>query len=159
MCSSHKEVGTYLLWYGFSTAVFLARVYLELIVIIGRWYSNSFLWYIQIQVSELSKGVSNLMVSNIAFYTIPKVEVIYYTPGQPGVQSHRLNPQLGLTNSTTSSLYLPRLHGPQGRNTHATCSEISEQQRGKMVQFSFTLTDDCPESYNFRDERKFQISV
>ena len=46
---SHKEVGTQSLGFGFSMELFLAIVYLETIMIIGRWYSNDFLWYIQIQ--------------------------------------------------------------------------------------------------------------
>ena len=124
---SHKEVGTQSLRSGFSMELFLARVYPETIMIIGRWSRNAFLQYIRIQVTNLSKVISNLMVSTRSFYTIPESEVIYYTPGQPRVQSHRLNPQRVITNNTTSSLLIPHLNGPQGRNTHATCSEISEQ--------------------------------
>ena len=65
-------------------------------MIIGQWCSNAFIWYIRMQVRYLSKGISNLMVSTSSFYIIPEAEVIYYTTGQPGVQSHRLNPQQGI---------------------------------------------------------------
>ena len=129
----HKEVGTNSLRSGFTMELFLERVYPETIMIIGTWYSNAFLWYIRIQVSDISSGISDLMVSPRAFYTIPGAEVIYYAPGQLGVQSHRLNPQQGITNTTTSSLLLLRLNVIQGRNTHNTSSEIYDQKRGKMV--------------------------
>ena len=128
---SHKEVGTHSLWSGFSMELFLTRVYPETIMIIGWWSRNAFLRYIHIQLINLSKGISNLMVSTRSFYKIPKAEVVYYTPGQPGVQYRRLKPQQGITNNTTSSLSLPRLNFPQVRNTHATFSEMSEQETRK----------------------------
>ena len=119
---SHKEVDNHSLWYGFSIELLLARVYPETIMIIGWWSRNAFLRYNRIQVRYLSKGISNLVVSTRSFYTIPKAEVIYYNSGQPGVQPHRLNTQLGITNTTNYSLSLQHWNGPQGRNTHATCS-------------------------------------
>ena len=81
---SHKEVGTHSLCSGFSMEIFLAIVYPETVMIIGRWSRNSLPWYIQIQVSGLSKVISDLMVSTQYFYTLPEAEVVYYTPGQPG---------------------------------------------------------------------------
>ena len=47
------------------------------IMIIGRWSSNSVLRYIRIQVSNLIKGISDLLVSTRDFYTTPKAKVIY----------------------------------------------------------------------------------
>ena len=71
----------------------LAKVYPETIMIMGRWASSSFLRYIPIQVSDISKGISNLITNNHAFYTIPEIEVVYHASGQPGTdpQSLRLN--------------------------------------------------------------------
>ena len=46
-------------------------------MIIGRWSSNAVLRYIRIQVSNLIKNISNLMVSTRAFYTILEAEVVY----------------------------------------------------------------------------------
>ena len=62
-------------------------------MIMGRWASSAFLHYIRIQVSDLSKGIITLMKNNHAFYTIPEIEVVYHTPGQPNTnpQSLRLN--------------------------------------------------------------------
>ena len=63
----HKEVGNHSLWSGFYTEIFLAVVYPEIIMIIGRWSRNSFLWYIQIKFSEIRKCISDLMTGEKAF--------------------------------------------------------------------------------------------
>ena len=47
--------------------IFLAVVYPEIIMIIGRWSRNSFLWYIQIKFSEIRKCISDLMTGEKAF--------------------------------------------------------------------------------------------
>ena len=80
-----------MLRYGFAMELFLEIVYLEIIMIIGQWSINAFIRYIRIQFRYLSKDISDLMVSTQNLYTILEVEVIYYTPGQPRVQPHRLN--------------------------------------------------------------------
>ena len=87
---SHKEVGTHSILSGFTTEIYLAQVYLETIMIMGRWEISAFLRYIRIQVSEISKGISTLMTSNHAFYTILEIEVVYHTPGQPDTDQQRL---------------------------------------------------------------------
>ena len=71
--------------------LYMEKVYPETIMITGRWASNAFLRYIHIQVSDLSKGISTLIKNNHAFYTIPKIEVVYNTPGQNDTDSQRLN--------------------------------------------------------------------
>ena len=63
--------------------LYLDKVYPETIMIMGRWASSAFLQYIRIQVSDISKGISTLIANNHAFYTIPEIEVVYQTPGQP----------------------------------------------------------------------------
>ena len=73
---SHKEVGTHSIRSGFAMEFYLAKVYPETIMFIGRWASSTFLRYIRIQVSDLSKGISTLMEKNHAFYTIPEIEVV-----------------------------------------------------------------------------------
>ena len=70
--------------------LYLAKVYPETIMIMGRWASSAFLSYISIQVSDISKGVSILMKNNHAFYTIPEIEVIYHTPVQPNTDPQML---------------------------------------------------------------------
>ena len=87
---SHKEVGTHTIRSGFSMELYLAKVYPEPIMIMGHWASSAFLWYIHIQISDISKCISNLMTNNHAFYTIPEVEVVYHTPGQPNTDPQRI---------------------------------------------------------------------
>ena len=75
--------------------LYLAKAYPETIIIMGRWASSAFLRYIRIQVSDISKGIITLMTNNHAFYTIPEIEVVYHTTGQPNTdpQRMRLNKQ------------------------------------------------------------------
>ena len=68
---SHKEVGTHSIRSGFAMELYLEKVYPETIIIMGRWASSAFMRYICIHISNLSKGISNLMTKNHAFYTIP----------------------------------------------------------------------------------------
>ena len=62
--------------------LYLEKVHMETIMIMGLWASSAFLRYIRIQVSELIKGIITLMTTNNALYTIPEIEVVYHTPGQ-----------------------------------------------------------------------------
>ena len=70
--------------------LYLAKVYPETIMIMGHWASSAFLRYIHIQVRDISKGIRNLMTNHHTFYTIPEIEVIYHTPGQPDTDPQRL---------------------------------------------------------------------
>ena len=51
-------------------------------MIIGKCSITYFLWYVCNQVRNITKAISGLMAGNKVFYTIPKSEVIYYTPEQ-----------------------------------------------------------------------------
>ena len=68
---SHKEVGTHSIQSGFAMELYLAKVYPETIMIMGRWERSAFLPYIRIQVRDISKGISTLMTNHHAFKTIP----------------------------------------------------------------------------------------
>ena len=69
--------------------LYLAKLYPETIMIMEHLASSAFLRYIRIQVSDLSKGISTLMENNHAFYTIPDLEFVYHTPGQPDIDPQR----------------------------------------------------------------------
>ena len=69
--------------------LYLAKVYPETIMIMGRWASSSFLPYIRIQVSDLSKVIRTLRTTNHAFYTIPEIEVVYHISGQNDTDTQR----------------------------------------------------------------------
>ena len=94
---SHKELVTHSLQSGFSMKIFLSRVYLETILIIGIWSRNYFLWYTYIQAIDPRKDISDLIYGEKTLYTIPKSEVVYYTPVQSRTQSCRINSQRGNT--------------------------------------------------------------
>ena len=81
---------THSIWSGLAMELYLAKLYPEKIMIMGRWESSAFLRYIHIQVSDLIKGISNNITNHHAFYTIPEIEVVYHTPGQPDTDPHRL---------------------------------------------------------------------
>ena len=87
---SHKDMGTHSIQSGFAMELYLAKVYPETIMIMGLWASSAFLRYIRIHVSDLSKGISTLITNNHAFYTIPEIEFVYHTPGQPDTDPQRL---------------------------------------------------------------------
>ena len=70
---SHKEVGTHSIWSVFVMELYLEKVYLETIIIMGRWSSSAFMQYIRIQIIDLRKDISNLMTNNHAFYTILEI--------------------------------------------------------------------------------------
>ena len=57
-----KDTGTHLIRSGFSMALFLYQLHTKKIMIIGRWYRNTFIRYIQRQVKELSKVIIALVV-------------------------------------------------------------------------------------------------
>ena len=71
--------------------LYLDKVYPETIMIMERWESSAFLRYIRIQVTDLSKGISNLLKTNHALYKIPEIEVVYHTPGQDNTYPQRLS--------------------------------------------------------------------
>ena len=70
---SHKEVGTHSTRLGFAMELYLAKVYPGTIMIMRRWASSAFLWYIRIQVSDIRKGISTLITHKHAFYTITEI--------------------------------------------------------------------------------------
>lgn len=55
---------------GAAMAMYLAGVPVFTIMLLGHWSSDAFLQYIQKQVQELSKGVSQKMITNERFFTI-----------------------------------------------------------------------------------------
>jgi len=52
-------------------AMYLARVPVFTIMLIGRWSSDAFLHYIRCQVQEFSSGVASMMIVSQDFFMIP----------------------------------------------------------------------------------------
>ena len=72
--------------------LYLDKLYPEIIIFMGQWASNAFLWYIRIEVSDFNKGIITLMTKNRTVYTIPEIEVVYHAPGQNDTDPQRLIP-------------------------------------------------------------------
>ncbi len=68
---SPKDLGLHSARSGAAMAMFLARVPVYTIMLLGRWSSDAFLRYIRKQVKEFSKGISKKMLKNDKFFTIP----------------------------------------------------------------------------------------
>jgi hypothetical protein len=56
---------------GSAMAMYLAGIPVFTIMLLGRWSSDAFLRYIRKQVKEFSKGISDKMIQNENFFTIP----------------------------------------------------------------------------------------
>ena len=87
---SNKDVWTHSLCSGFTMEIFIENLYSKIIMIMRRWASNAFLWYIRIQVRNLSKGISTLMTIKHAFYTIIEAEIVNHIPRQDDTEPHRM---------------------------------------------------------------------
>ena len=66
-----NDVGTHSNRAGFAMMNYLAGNPIYTIMLQGRWKSDAFLRYIEKQVKEFSKGMSDKMLQNNSFYNIP----------------------------------------------------------------------------------------
>jgi hypothetical protein len=68
-----EQIGLHSARSGAAMAMYLARVPVFTIMLLGRWSSEAFLRYIRKQVKEFSRGISNSMIQNEDFFTIPNI--------------------------------------------------------------------------------------
>lgn len=66
------EIGCHSLRSGSAMAMYLAKIPVTTIQLIGRWKSNAFMRYIREQVDCFTTNVSTLMSQAPSFYTIPE---------------------------------------------------------------------------------------
>jgi hypothetical protein len=71
---------------GAAMAMYLAGVPVFTIMLLGRWSSDAFLRYIRKQVKEFSTGISQKMLLNENFYTVPMT-----SSDDPRIGNHPLN--------------------------------------------------------------------
>jgi hypothetical protein len=64
------RIGTHSIRAGAAMAMFLAGVPCETIQLIGRWRSRTFMKYLRIQVTALTRGVTTKMTSLRSFFTV-----------------------------------------------------------------------------------------
>jgi hypothetical protein len=81
------EVGTHSLRSAAAMAMYLAGVPVYTIMLIGCWSSNTFLWYIRVQVQEFSAGVSQRILVSDSFFMIPELS----SHEDPRTRHHRHN--------------------------------------------------------------------
>ena len=104
----------------------------------GLWASSAFLWYIRIQVSDLSKGISTLMKNKQYFYTI--TEKKFSTTNQDTkTQNQKCWTYTDGDNTIklTTYLYHAEMVSKEGNTTPLLISY--EQQHGNMVSFLLPL--------------------
>jgi hypothetical protein len=70
---SADQIGLHSARSGAAMAMYLAGVPVFTIMLLGRWSSDAFLRYIRKQVKEFSKGITNKMIQNETFFTIPTI--------------------------------------------------------------------------------------
>ncbi len=83
---SPSEIGLHSARSGAAMAMHLACVPVFTIMLLGRWSSEAFLRYIRKQVKEFSSGISDQMIRNENFFTIPSA-----LADDPRVANHPLN--------------------------------------------------------------------
>ena len=71
---TEDEIGTHSLRSGAAMAMYLARVPVYTIMLLGRWSSDAFLLYIRKQVEQFSHNVSVRMIENQHFTHVPNFE-------------------------------------------------------------------------------------
>jgi len=92
-----KEIGLHSARSGAAMAMYLARVPVFTIMLLGRWSSDAFLRYIRKQVKEFSTGISAKMVQHDHFFTVPST-----SKDDPRVSKHPLNLALRNNNGLCS---------------------------------------------------------
>ncbi len=68
---TESKVGTHSNRSGGAMGMYLAGTPVYTIMLLGRWSSDAFMWYIRKQVLDMSHGISAKMITYEEFYTIP----------------------------------------------------------------------------------------
>ncbi len=83
---NYKQIGLHSARSGAAMAMYLAGVPVFTIMLLGRWSSDAFLWYIREQVQGFSLGISSKMIQNEEFFTVPSASF-----GGPTSSNHSSN--------------------------------------------------------------------
>ena len=108
---SGKDVGTHSIRSSLAMALYIAKLPVTTIMLLGHWSSNAFFLYIRQQIQEFSAGVSADMVSNEEFYTIPDLEECdWLDPRTRNSQSFANTISLNGPNAGTTHVKRPEMH-------------------------------------------------
>ena len=88
------EVGTHSNRAGGAMMMYLSKVPIVTIMMIGRWHSNAFLTYIEKQVLQFSVGVSQAMLTYNTFYNVPGRPWTSTDQDEHSRSAHQYLPQL-----------------------------------------------------------------
>lgn len=83
---TEDQIGLHSARSGAAMAMYLAGIPVYIIMLVGRWSSDAFLLYIRKQVQEFSRDISQKMIKNENFFTIP-----HATKDDPRSRNHPLN--------------------------------------------------------------------
>jgi len=68
------DIGLHSLRSGAAMSMYLQGIPVYVIMLLGRWCSDAFLRYIRRNVQEFSRGVSQKMIANPLFFTVPSAD-------------------------------------------------------------------------------------
>lgn len=71
---TEKEVGTHSIRRSFAMMLHVLGIPSGKIMLQGRWRNTAFLTYIRVQVTQFSDGLSDHMVKNRDFYSVPDID-------------------------------------------------------------------------------------
>jgi hypothetical protein len=71
---SNKEINTHSIRSGTAMAMYLGKCPVYTIMLIGRWSSDAFFWYIRKQVMEFSHNVSKRMLTFQNYHHVPNFD-------------------------------------------------------------------------------------
>jgi hypothetical protein len=86
-----SKMGTHSLCSGAALEMYLARVLVYTIKLIGRWSSNAFLHYIRKQVEQFLRHVAKQMLTFWSFRTIPEIAPRVVLTEDPRQRNHHNN--------------------------------------------------------------------
>jgi hypothetical protein len=96
---SAKEVGTHSNRSGGAMGMFLSGTPVYMIMLMGRWSSDSFMRYIHKQVLSLSHGIAKKMLTYEQFFTVPD----FVHTAADGDNRHHSNTNLASTTNFNGS--------------------------------------------------------
>jgi len=83
---TEDQIGLHSTRSGAAMAMYLAGIPVYIVMLVRRWSSDAFLLYIRKHVQEFSRDISQKMIKNENFFTIPPA-----TKDDPRSRNHRLN--------------------------------------------------------------------
>ena len=72
-----EDIGTHPIQSSFAMALILGGTPVFEVMLVGWWASDAFIRYIQSQVLDFSKGISDKMIKNNNYFCVPQQEVLW----------------------------------------------------------------------------------